>query len=264
MNNYRALELSKLAAIFIVLVLTVSCGTIESNENITDDRFTSEAWKQQFAWLQDQEDTDFLLYVRRLDKAESVANQAIVKANKFGAEDPRLARSLTSLGRIYIEQGNYKKALEPLEKSRDIKTKKFGKNNPDVADILTEISYAHINLGNLDKAKDALKRANAIREAINDKFSTIDSDFLEGLMFEKENKLQNADKKFLSCINTYNERIKGMPDSISTQQINRMVICFNRYLSIKGQLDPKFDKKPFLKKLDDLNRWLNLLGNSNA
>ena len=262
-NNWLFKNLS-IAFIAAQLFITSGCGTLESGNEITDDRYNSEAWKLQFAWLKDQEDADFLLYVRRMSEAEKLAKMAIARAKKFNEDDPRLARSLTSLGRIFLESAKYQEALVPLEKARRIKTEKFGKNSADVADILTEISYANFNLGNLDKARANLDKARAIRKVINDNFSTIDSDLIEGLILDKENRHEEALKKFLSCIETYNQRMEEMPDSISTEQMNRMTICFQKYISIQNNLNPGFDTSPFKNNLEKLNRWLRLLGNSNA
>ena len=53
--------------------LVSGCSSLPSDQDLSAARYSSEEWKKQFEWLTDQEDTDFLLFVRQLDVAESKA-----------------------------------------------------------------------------------------------------------------------------------------------------------------------------------------------
>lgn len=130
----------------------------------------------------------FLFYVRRFDKAEILAKSAIEKAKKFGENDPRLARSLTSLARVQIEKSEFDNAIKSLNKSYKIKSAKFGMKNTDVADILSEIAYANLKMGNIEEAKKTIQHSIAIRKNVKDVFGDMDSNYIEGLILEKENK----------------------------------------------------------------------------
>ena len=249
----------KSSGLLFSLMLVTSCSSLPPDDSISESRYTSDSWKQQFAWLQDQEDTDFLLHVRRLDKAEELANQAILKANAFGKTDPRLARSLTSLGRSYLERSQFSKALPPLMEAYKIKSEKFGKNNADVADILTEIAYAHVRIGETEKAKEFLDQAVEIQERIHDKYAKIDSDYVAGLILEQENKLPEANSKYQSCIAELSSRMDYDGNSLSTEQIARMQDCLSRSILLTKTLSPNQDVKPIEKQFNNVVSWLVIL-----
>lgn len=248
---------------FILLgaLITVSgCSTVQEDNAPYGSRYQSKEWQKQFDWLQEQDDTDFLLYVRRLDLAESRAKTAVKKAGQFGKDDPRLGRSLTSLGRVYLEKSEFEKALDPLNKAYEIKLAKFGEKSADVANILNEIAYAQIKMGHIEAARKSLEKAVSIRKEIRDVYASIDSDFVEGLILEKEGDPDKAAKKLESTIEKYKSRSSNIGGDLSNEQLSRMRFCLTKYLELKrGSL--KEDKVEDLDaKLTYLNDWFRILG----
>jgi len=241
-------------------LLLCGCSTLQDENVPYGSRYESKEWKQQFDWLQEQDDTDFLLYVRRLDLAESRALAAIKKAKQFGKDDPRLARSLTSLGRIYLEKAEFEKSLEPLNEAYKIKLAKFGKKSADVADILNEIAFAQINIGHTKAARESLSGAVAIRKEIRDFYASIDSDLVEGLILEKEGDSKAATEKFESTIKQYQSRSNSTTGDLSNEQLSRMRICFSKYLELRHDKSDEKELKELDEKLAYLNDWFRILG----
>ena len=240
--------------------LVSGCSSLPSDQDLSAARYSSEEWKKQFEWLTDQEDTDFLLFVRQLDVAESKAQSAIKRGKKFSKDDSRLARSETSLGRVYLERGKYEKGIAPLQDALRIKSAAFGKNSADVADILTEIAYAEINLGQVEKARKNIDEAIAIRKKINDVFAAIDSDFVEGLILEREGKMKEAKDKFASSIVAYKSRLNIGAGDLSNAQLNRTRICLRHLIDLSKRQEPGADLKSLNDSLAYLNEWFSCLG----
>lgn len=230
---------------------------MSEDKSLSETRYSSLEWKKQFDWLREQEDADFLLYCRRFDLAESVARKAIMKAKAFGKDDPRLSRSLTSLGRIYLERGQFQQALDPLNQALKIKAAKFGNDSADVADIRTEIAYAEVNLDKLPEARKNIDQAKAIRRKINDYFASIDSDFTEGLILEKEGKSKEALKKYHSSISNFQGRSTGSTGDLSNAQLNRTRICIEKYLSIIDKIGVTKNTSEVRANQSFLNEWFN-------
>jgi tetratricopeptide (TPR) repeat protein len=63
----------------------------------------------------------------------------------LGEDHPNTASSLNNIGLVYSDQGNYKKALEVLEKSFKITLNLFGQNHPDTASSLNNIGSVYSN-----------------------------------------------------------------------------------------------------------------------
>ncbi|HMP53614.1 MAG TPA: tetratricopeptide repeat protein [Candidatus Melainabacteria bacterium] len=240
--------------------LVSACSSLPSDQDLSAARYSSEEWKKQFEWLTDQEDTDFLLFVRQLDVAESMAQSAIKRGRKFSKDDSRLARSETSLGRVLLEKGEYEKGIAPLQDALRIKTAAYGKNSADVADILTELAYAEINLGQVEKARKSIDEAIAIRKKIKDVFASIDSDFVEGLILEGEGKMKEAKSKYASSIVAYNSRLRLGAGELSNAQLNRTRICLRHLIELRKKHDPGADLKPLNDSLAYLNEWFFCLG----
>lgn len=242
--------------------LLLSCGQVEKTQSKADSHFTSKAWKQQFEWFQDQQDTDFLFYIRRFDQAEELAKNAIEKAKAFGNSDPRLARSLTSLGRIQLNQSNYEAAHKSLSHAFQIKSKKFGMKNTDVADILCELAYTDLNQEDLEGANNAAAQARNIRQELNDQYGIIESDYLAALILSKQEKEKEALATYGNCIKAYMNKIDNPLETLSSENLHRMKNCFHKYIELKKTSDPSVNLKDEEAELNKLTAWLNVLGES--
>jgi tetratricopeptide (TPR) repeat protein len=102
----------------------------------------------QTGWEQDQSEGKAMLEKRRLEEAEHFFKQALVKAQAFGREDPRVATSLKDLAGLYRVQGRFAEA-EPLLRRAIELAEQDGRGYPGLAadlDLLARICFAQMKL----------------------------------------------------------------------------------------------------------------------
>ncbi len=101
-----------------------------------------------------------------LQQAQAVLQQAVALAEPppVGPDHPRLAQSLTELGRVLEARGRYDEADATLQRALTMQEQLLGPEHEDVSETLTQMGASCIVQGNLRRAKGLLKRAVAIAE----------------------------------------------------------------------------------------------------
>ena len=96
--------------------------------------------------------------------ADAVApfTQALQEAEKFGPNDPRLVKSLSSLAGAYVSQGKYADAEPLYKRALSLSEKIFGLDSPEVANSLERIACTQILQDKFDEAEPLVKRVIAI------------------------------------------------------------------------------------------------------
>ncbi len=89
---------------------------------------------------------------------------ALKEAESFGAQDPRLARSLNDLAFLYATQGRYVDAEPLFKRSLAIREKALGPAHLDVAQGLNNLAGLYQAQGRYADAEPLYKRSLAIRE----------------------------------------------------------------------------------------------------
>ena len=66
-----------------------------------------------------------------------------IKLKVFGPDHPDLASTYCNMGVVYMEMGDYEKALEYYNKDLEIATRVHGLEHPVAADTLYNIALVH-------------------------------------------------------------------------------------------------------------------------
>ena len=98
------------------------------------------------------------------DAAVSRNKAALLEAEKFGPDDPRLAASLNSLGFVYFSRGDYE-AAEPLyERSMALRERALGPDHPVVSTSLNNLALLYVAEGDQGAAEASFERCVSISE----------------------------------------------------------------------------------------------------
>src|SRR5262249_13599028 len=97
-------------------------------------------------------------------EAEKDFVAAVGIAEQFGADDPRLLRSLNDLGQLYGARGGYAQAAPLFKRALAIAEKALGPEHPDVAVILNNLAELYRAQGKYAEAEPLYKRALATLE----------------------------------------------------------------------------------------------------
>jgi len=139
----------------LLLVLATACGCAASRTSAADP---AAAWQQSYDAGRDAyERADY-------NRAQKMFATAVKEAERFGDQDPRLARSLNDLAAAYAVQGKYPEAEPLYQRSLAILKQVRGPDHADVATVL--LNYAEL-LQATNRGAEAAKleaRAKAIRE----------------------------------------------------------------------------------------------------
>jgi len=101
------------------------------------------------------------------DKAEPLLRQAIdIGRRTLGADDPRVAQSLNTLGVVLRNKGDRTAAKPLLEEALRIRRKRFGENHQDVAVTLEDLGTLYQDEGSLDQAERLFRESLAIRRKV--------------------------------------------------------------------------------------------------
>ncbi len=84
--------------------------------------------------------------------AEPLLKQAVVEAANFGAEDLRLAKSYSELGRLYTVRGKFSDAEPLLEEELFIKQQTLDEEGDQVVPAMGSMVKFYLNYGSKDKA----------------------------------------------------------------------------------------------------------------
>jgi tetratricopeptide (TPR) repeat protein len=90
----------------------------------------------------------------QLIEAESQFKMAVLEAEKFGRDDPRLPMTLNNLGNCLRQQGKYPEAEPVYHKALEIKTRQVGPFSIELIPIME--NYARL-LRAFDKEAEAAK-----------------------------------------------------------------------------------------------------------
>lgn len=148
----RSRFLSRLAVIFTVLPLAISCTTIQKEQAI---KVSSDLNNQGFLLRQKGNNKEALEYHEKA---------LALRERYLGPEDPLVATSLYDLGVAHFHLGNYDEAEVYYRRALEIRQKTLPADHLEVAGSLIRLADLYRNLGDYEKAEPLYKRALAIRE----------------------------------------------------------------------------------------------------
>ncbi len=103
-------------------------------------------------------------------EAESLFEEAKVSSERFlGKTSPEYSESLSLLGMLYMNLGQYDKALPLTLESKSIREKIFGENTPPVAESLFNLARIYQETGYLEQAEQVYINVISIWEKANGK-----------------------------------------------------------------------------------------------
>jgi tetratricopeptide (TPR) repeat protein len=100
-----------------------------------------------------------------LKTAEKQYQEAITEAIRFGKNDPRLAKSLLSLGSTFIEDQQFSRAETTLKRARTILQKCYGPGSVEEATVLFALARTYTGLDLADQAAEAKQEAIGIMDS---------------------------------------------------------------------------------------------------
>lgn len=95
-------------------------------------------------------------------EAEEMLGQSLTEAEAFGEADPRLTRSMTSLGKTYLDLSWYEKAEPLFSRALALRTKVQGANSPEVAEVDNCLGMLKQQQALYGQAEEFFKKALAI------------------------------------------------------------------------------------------------------
>jgi tetratricopeptide (TPR) repeat protein len=93
-------------------------------------------------------------------------NLAAIDEKTLGPNHPGVALDLTNLGLLYIKQGQFQKAEEPLFRALNILESNYGADNMIVLQARNLLASVYENEGNLSEAESCYKKALASVQAV--------------------------------------------------------------------------------------------------
>lgn len=118
------------------------------------------------AWVSVSKKAQQAAHQQRFTEAESLYNQAITEAKKFGAESSRVGISMSGLAAVYEYKGEYAKAEKLFKQALTIQEKSLGANSTHVATCLNNISSLYARMGQPSEAIAYSERALAIMKKV--------------------------------------------------------------------------------------------------
>ena len=122
------------------------------------------AFSAESRWEEYREAGNVALKHGHLEKAARLFTAALEEAEQFGSRDPRLARSLVDLARVYDAQGQTTDADRLYKRALAIAEKDAGKGDPELAAIIESLADRALAQGKPADAERLYKRALAIWE----------------------------------------------------------------------------------------------------
>jgi serine/threonine protein kinase len=124
-------------------------------------RFVEEKADQELnKWADHNHAGDRFREMGKTAEAESEYKFAVAEALKFGRNDPRLAKSLVSLGAVYLDEKQYPRAETQLKRAITVLETVYGKDCPEESTALLLMSRAYGEEGK--RKESAAARAKAI------------------------------------------------------------------------------------------------------
>ncbi len=226
----------------IFFISLTSCNLLENQVASSDPSHLSEQWKAHSLWWESIEDGDFALFVRKLDKAIEYFKLALKRASEFGEKDPRLAKSYISLGRAYIEKGDFLQARDLLSKGLTLKENYLGKNSNDLSNTLNNISLAEIRLHRVNEAKVLSDRALKLKNENKDASGIFEFKYVKALILlqTKGASVKEIEDNFDSAIKGYSEIFKNKKMLLDTVSLKRYSECLEDYTNwLKSHNQPQ-------------------------
>lgn len=129
-------------------------------------KFVEEAGEVRGAnrWVETNQAGDNARQARKLADAEESYKEAISEALKFGKNDPRLAKSLVSLGGTYVEDKKYVRAEVQLKRAKNVLERCYGSNCPELAMVMLLLARSYEEQGLSEEAAEAHKKAVSLLE----------------------------------------------------------------------------------------------------
>lgn len=253
-------KIAVFAALFLVAPCLVSCSGLPGGGESAGSHYTSKEWQAQSDWWESQEDGDFLVYVRRFDKAEDVLKVALARAEKFGRGDPRMARSMRSLARVYLERNDYEKAASLLESSLEIKEKAVGRSSSEVADIKTDLALARALQGRPEESRKLFDEALAIRQLYDNNLDMAETIYVEAILLARTGDRAGAEKKYDKVIEILSEQMKSSDSVPSTALISKLRSALMSEVDILKEMGKTEKSKQRKEQYDRVQLWLATLG----
>lgn len=149
-----------------MIVLLVLSGTVIAMTAYMTGQFVEEADEARDVnfWVERNLAGDKARQKGEYAKAEKLYTEAVIEATKFGKTDPRLAKSLVSLGSTYIADKKYAKAETQLKRATTILEKCYGPNCPELATVMLLMARGLEEQGRKKQAADMHKKAVALLE----------------------------------------------------------------------------------------------------
>jgi tetratricopeptide (TPR) repeat protein len=114
---------------------------------------------------QNYEDTGNEAYAHgRYAEAEQQFKSARTTADAFGADDPRLATSLNSLGELYRAQGQHVEAEPLLKRALELREEILDSDDPHLAQSLNNLAALYAAQGRFAEAEPLCHRAVEVEE----------------------------------------------------------------------------------------------------
>lgn len=256
-KNSRTQFTMKILWLFPILFIS-SCTLFE--EKISSSSHASDQWKAHSLWWESIEDGDYALYVRKIDKATEYFKKAFERANAFGKNDPRLAKSYVSLGRAYIEKGDFAQAQTYLSKGLDLKETLHGKNSIQLTDTLNDLSFATIMLNKNKEAKSLNDRAFELKKENKDTTGLFELNHVKALILSQSpnSKPTEVTTSFDSAIEGYSINFNNRKMLLDTVNLRRFANCLKSYSNWLGAQKQTEKQTVVNNKLKNVEQCLNL------
>ena len=122
--------------------------------------FSEEAWESDLVRGQQG------LQHRHYDEAEEAFSAALERARKLGEDDPLVAMSLSYLGLLYHQQGQYSRAESLYRRALTINEVALGAEHPHTAGVLNNLGAVYLQQLKYDQAEPLYQRCLKIAKKV--------------------------------------------------------------------------------------------------
>jgi serine/threonine protein kinase len=148
----------------VIAVLLLALGCIAMTAYMTGRMVENENDQEINLWVDHSHAGDALREQGKYAGAEAQYKMAIAEAQKFGKNDPRLAKSLVSLGTAYIDDNQYTRAETQLKRAITVLEKCYGKDCPESGSPMLLLSRSYAEQGKKKEAAAVRQKAIALME----------------------------------------------------------------------------------------------------